>query len=79
MRTTLTIRDDLYRRAKQAAAEAGESVGSVIEHAIEAYLTPGDASDREPAAIPAFDGFEPAPGVDFTRTSELLHDLETAP
>lgn len=77
MRTTLTIRDDLYREAKEAAARVGEPVGSVIEHALEAFLA-AVPDDREPAPLPVFDGFSPRPGIDFTRTSELLHDLDAA-
>ena len=34
MRTTLTVDDDLLRRAKQRAAESGTSVGEVINHAL---------------------------------------------
>jgi post-segregation antitoxin (ccd killing protein) len=34
MRTTLTVDDDLLRRAKQRAAESGTSVVEVINHAL---------------------------------------------
>ena len=38
MRTTLTIDDDLYRRAKAHAALSGQSVGAVIEDALRDLL-----------------------------------------
>lgn len=71
----MTIRDDLYREVKEAAARAGEPVGSVVEHALVAFLahTP---DDRPPSPLPVFADFAPKAGVDFTRSSELLHDLD---
>ena len=44
MKTTLNVRDDLYRRAKAQAALQGKSVGHFLEDAIERSLaqTTGD-------------------------------------
>lgn len=75
MRTTVTIRDDIYREAKALAARSGESVGTVIEQALDAYLQIPDAQ-TPPAPLPVFDRLRARPEVDFTRSSELLHDLE---
>ena len=38
MKTTLNVRDDLYRRAKAEAALQGKSVGRFLEDAIEMAL-----------------------------------------
>lgn len=77
MRTTVTINDDLYRSAKAAAAREGVSVGSLLEHALQAYLHAA-APERPAAPLPTFDSFAPAAGIDFTRTSDLLHELDQA-
>ena len=76
MRTTLTIPDDVYRSAKAYAARTGVPIGSVVETALRLLLAES-ADDRPVAELPVFPHFAPAPGVDFTRTSELLHDLES--
>jgi hypothetical protein len=75
MRTTVTIRDDLYRQAKAAAAREGGSVGSVIEQALQAFLD-RPVIETPPATLPVFEGLAPRPGIDFSRSSELLHDLD---
>jgi len=75
VRTTVTIRDDIYRQAKALAARSGESVGEVIEQALDAYLHVPDAQ-TPPAPLPVFENLQARPEVDFTRSSELLHDLE---
>lgn len=76
VRTTITIPDDVYRSAKAYAARSGVPVGSVIESALRLLLAEA-AEERAAAELPVFPHFRPAAGVDFTRTSELLHDLET--
>ena len=67
MRTTLSIDDDLYRRAKAAAALRGSSVTSLIEEALRRPSTPR----RTPLPVPdlpvARETGGPLPGID-------LHD-----
>jgi hypothetical protein len=67
MRTTLSIDDDLYRRAKAAAALRGSSVTSLIEDALRRTLD----APAMPAAVPdlpvARETGGPLPGID-------LHD-----
>lgn len=70
MRTTLSIDDDLYRRAKAAAALQGRSVTSLIEDALRRAL------DAPPALVPvpdlpvARETGGPLPGID-------LHDARS--
>lgn len=67
MRTTLSIDDDLYRRAKAAAALRGSSVTSLIEDALRRALD----EPATPAPVPelpiARESGGPLPGID-------LHD-----
>ena len=67
MRTTLSIDDDLYRRAKATAALQGSSVTSLIEAALRRALD----SPPPPAPLPdlpiAGETGGPLPGID-------LHD-----
>lgn len=45
MRTTVEINDELLRRAKRCAADAGESLRAVIEAALRSYL--GNGADPD--------------------------------
>jgi hypothetical protein len=67
MRTTLSIDDDLYRRAKAAAALRGSTVTSLVEDALRHILD----GPSPPAPVPdlpvARETGGPLPGVD-------LHD-----
>lgn len=67
MRTTLVLDDDLYRRAKAAAAHQGRTVTSVVEEALRRMLD----DQTQPAEIPdlpvARESGGPLPGID-------LHD-----
>ena len=70
MRTTLSIDDDLYRRAKAAAALRGSSVTSLIEDALRRALD----APASPASVPdlpvARETGGPLPGID-------LHDARS--
>ena len=75
MRTTVTIDDALYRRAKARAALAGQSVGSVMEDALRLLLREQVAPDQTAPALPAFDCGPFLPGIDLSDTSALLDPL----
>ena len=75
MRTTVTIDDALYRRAKAYAAIAGMSVGSVIEQALRAQLREHAARGDAPLNLPAYDCGPFMPGIDPIDTSALLDTL----
>jgi hypothetical protein len=67
MRTTLSIDDDLYRRAKAAAAMRGSSVTSLIEDALRRALDTPTTPAHVPELPVARESGGPLPGID-------LHD-----
>jgi Ribbon-helix-helix protein, copG family len=67
MRTTLSIDDDLYRRAKAAAALQGSSVTSLIEDALRRALDTPSAPAPVPELPVGRETGGPLPGID-------LHD-----
>jgi len=74
MRTTVSIDDDLLRRAKQAAGARGETLGSLVEEALRRLLA--ETTTRRPGVeLPLFvGGTGPRPGVDLT-SNAALEDL----
>lgn len=70
MRTTISIDDDLYRRAKARAARTGQTVSQIIEDAVRDALRPrrGVAETRE---LPTFGGSGVLPGVDLTDAASM--------
>lgn len=78
MRTTLVINDELYRRARMAAAERGATVTSVVEEALRVLLdtavahAPVDISgmpiDTEMSWV--------HPGIDINDNSALLDIMD---
>ena len=76
MRTTLVIDDELYRRAKAAAAHQGRTVTSVVEEALRRLL---DAAS-EPADVPelpvARESGGPLPGIDLHDSRSLAGVLD---
>jgi hypothetical protein len=67
MRTTLSIDDALYRRAKAAAAMRGSSVTSLIEDALRRALDAPTTPAQVPELPIARESGGPLPGID-------LHD-----
>lgn len=51
MRTTLNIRDDLYRDVKVRAAERGDTVTSLVEEALEKLLAEHQVAPRAPFVL----------------------------
>ena len=80
MRTTITLRDDIYREVKQVAAIEGCSVGSVIEDAISLLLArrsaAPDTSDLHFPELPVFTGGGLRPGVDLDSNASLSDLLD---
>lgn len=71
MRTTITIDDDLYRRAKERAARTGRTVSGLIEDAVRAALKPRRHAGVEMEPLPVFGGSGVMPGVDLSDTAAL--------
>lgn len=76
MRTTVTIDDQLYAQAKVRAAQAGGSVGSVIEEALRAFLSRADLPDAELPPLPVVDTRGTRPGVNLDDMSSVYELLD---
>jgi hypothetical protein len=75
MRTTLDLNDQLARKAKKAAAEAGTTLTALIEDALRARLSVTRRSGPRVKLRP-FKGTGVRPGVDLSRTSSVLDALD---
>jgi hypothetical protein len=77
MRTTISIPDDLLRRARKAAMERSCTLSVLVE---EALLKALSAAVRSPSSDPTrlltFSGRGVLPGVDLDSTAELLDRME---
>lgn len=71
VRATITIDEDLYRRAQAWAARTGRTVSEVIEDAVRDALV---ESDTELPALPVFGGSGTRSEVDLTDSS-LVRDI----
>jgi plasmid stability protein len=75
VRTTISIDDDLYRRAKARAARSGQTVSQVIEDAVRDALRPrrGHPDMKE---LPTFGGSGVLPGVDLADAASLREVMD---
>jgi Arc/MetJ family transcription regulator len=73
MRTTISISDELLAAAKRRARERGQTLGEVVDAALQRELShSGERGD--PAAVPVFrGGTGPRPGLDLT-SNRALHE-----
>ena len=76
MRTTVTIDEALYRRAKARAAESGQSVGSVIEDALRSLLEARVSPDELPP-LTVFQGSGTVPGIDLDDNAMVRAALDS--
>jgi Bacterial antitoxin of type II TA system, VapB len=73
MRTTISISDELLAAAKRRARERGQTLGEVVDAALQRELSePGDPGETPP--VPVFHGGTgPRPGIDLT-SNRALHE-----
>lgn len=71
MRTTITISEALYRRAKARAGERGQTVSALIEDAVRVVLDARPAPAEEPRPLPTFGGSGVMPGVELANNAGL--------
>lgn len=72
MRTTVRLRDELLKRAKQRAAEEGRTLTSIIEEGVMLVLARPRPRERKRVEIPVSEATGGVlPGVDVNRSSEL--------
>lgn len=70
MRTTIMINDDLFRKAKAAAATEGRTLTSLIEDALRDRLAPKEAP-RKRIVLPTFRGNGVRAGIDLSNNAAL--------
>jgi plasmid stability protein len=76
MKTTLEFEEGLIKRAKQRAAEDGESLTALIHRALRAYLHP-PAPERKPFRLRLLTKNGRAlPGVDWDDRDSLYERME---
>ena len=76
MRTTLNIDDELMKRVKERAAEAGKTITEIVEDALSKEVA-GVAQKRSKFGLHwvAVEG-PPAPGVDLSDRDSLYEKME---
>lgn len=78
MRTTVRIKDDLLRRAKQRAVEEGQTLTSLIEEGLGIVLAQPTRDSRRLVELPVSKAAGGVlPGVDLNRSSDLEEVLNT--
>jgi hypothetical protein len=76
MRTTISISDELLSAAKRRARERGQTLGQLVDRALQRELNEADVP-RDPPAVPVFrGGTGPRPGIDLTSNRALLEALD---
>ena len=79
MRTTVTIPDDLLRRAKQKAVATGRSLAEVVSDALRESLSPRPRRSKERRVkLPTYGQGGLQPGVDLDDSAALLDVMERA-
>lgn len=76
MRTTVTIDDDLLRRAKEIAARTGRNLGDVIDDALRVLLADREPTPGRAISLPRFGGSGLRPGVDLEDKDALAALLD---
>ena len=76
MRTTLSISDELLVAAKRRARERGQTLGQVVDAALQRELSEPRALAAVPP-VPVFRGGSgPRPGIDLSSNRALLEALD---
>ncbi len=77
MRTTLSISDELLTAAKLRARERGQTLGELVNGALQRELSDARPPDRAAPSVPVFrGGTGPRPGVDLSSNRALLEALD---
>lgn len=75
VRTTVTIDDQLFRRAKAEAARTGRTLGALIEDGLRVALAAGSVTDHVPD-LPTYGGTGTLPGVDLSSNVALAEVMD---
>ncbi len=76
MRTTVTIDDDLLRRARAEALSSGRSLGDVVDDGLRVLFGNRDRGARVVVTLPTFGGSGLRPGVDLEDKDALAELLD---
>ena len=72
MRTTISLNDDLLKRAKKRAADEGRTLTSLVEEGLVLILSKAKASRRKRIELPVSKATGGVlPGIDLNRSSDL--------
>ena len=77
MRTTITISDDLLKRARRKAADSGKSLTEVFNDALREGLAVRPVASAESVELPIFGRKGLQPGVDLDDTAALLDVMDS--
>jgi hypothetical protein len=76
MRTTLSISDELLTAAKRRARERGQTLGELVDEALQRELSDARPHGEAPP-VPVFQGGTgPRPGIDLSSNRGLLEALD---
>lgn len=78
MRTTVTLDDQLFEEAKIIAIKRRESLSSVIEQALRAFLDNNQATANA-VILPVYGGSGVRPGVDLSDFRTVADVIEEVP
>jgi len=77
MRTTITIADDVLKKAKQVAAERSCTLSDVVQEALQkVFAQSRSAGRRRPTRLSTFRGRGLLPGIDLDSSATLLDAME---
>ena len=77
MRTTVTISDELLRKAKQIAAQRSCTLSDIVQEALQkAFAQPRTTGRRRPTQLTTFRGRGLLPGIDLESSASLLDAME---
>ncbi|MGH9368797.1 MAG: CopG family transcriptional regulator [Thermoanaerobaculia bacterium] len=77
MRTTIRMDDELFRRAKRAAADSGQTLTALIQDSIRERLARSrPRKGRVRVKLPTYRGSLLQPGVDLDDSAALLDLME---
>jgi hypothetical protein len=77
MRTTISLPDDLLRKAKQVAAERACTLSEVVQDSLQkAFARPRSAHRSGPTRLTTFRGRGVLPGIDLDSSVNLLDAME---
>lgn len=76
MRTTVSISEELLAAAKRRARERGQTLGDIVNAALQRELSEGEAA-ADPPTVPVFHGGSgPRPGIDLRSNRALSEALD---